>query len=184
MGGHASYWVECVSELPLPGVGCSLRSQGHPLLTFSTVHRTLEIADHATGSQPRGGLLASLPRPPVDLLFEHPAKALRAANFRPRGGLLPLRADRRPLIAFQIIHRMFKMAHCATANQPLLGFKRPELHPDDKKTGGHCPPVFCGLGEKIRTSGLLNPIQARYQTALHPVALTLMYFSTAKGACQ
>ena len=24
------------------------------------------------------------------------------------------------------------------------------------------------LGEKIRTSGLLNPIQARYQTAPHP----------------
>ena len=28
-----------------------------------------------------------------------------------------------------------------------------------------------GLGERIRTSGLLNPIQARYQTALHPVIL-------------
>ena len=28
--------------------------------------------------------------------------------------------------------------------------------------------LFDGLGEKIRTSGLLNPIQARYQTALHP----------------
>ena len=28
---------------------------------------------------------------------------------------------------------------------------------------------FSGLGEKIRTSGLLNPIQARYQTAPHPV---------------
>ena len=26
----------------------------------------------------------------------------------------------------------------------------------------------CGLGERIRTSGLLNPIQARYQTAPHP----------------
>ena len=25
-----------------------------------------------------------------------------------------------------------------------------------------------GLGERIRTSGLLNPIQARYQTAPHP----------------
>ena len=25
-----------------------------------------------------------------------------------------------------------------------------------------------GLGERIWTSGLLNPIQARYQTALHP----------------
>ena len=25
-----------------------------------------------------------------------------------------------------------------------------------------------GLGERIRTSGLLNPIQARYQAALHP----------------
>ena len=29
---------------------------------------------------------------------------------------------------------------------------------------------FDGLGERIRTSGLLNPIQARYQTALHPDA--------------
>ena len=27
---------------------------------------------------------------------------------------------------------------------------------------------FSGLGERIRTSGLLNPIQARYQTAPHP----------------
>ena len=27
-----------------------------------------------------------------------------------------------------------------------------------------------GLGERIRTSGLLNPIQARYQAALHPDA--------------
>ena len=31
------------------------------------------------------------------------------------------------------------------------------------RTGSLC------LGEKIRTSGLLNPIQARYQTAPHPV---------------
>ena len=29
-----------------------------------------------------------------------------------------------------------------------------------------------GLGERIRTSGLLNPIQARYQTAPHPVDRT------------
>lgn len=29
----------------------------------------------------------------------------------------------------------------------------------------HC---FFGLGERIRTSGLLNPIQTRYQAALHP----------------
>ena len=35
---------------------------------------------------------------------------------------------------------------------------------------GACLSVLFGLGEKIRTSGLLNPIQARYQTALHPVA--------------
>ena len=27
---------------------------------------------------------------------------------------------------------------------------------------------FIGLGERIRTSGLLNPIQARYKTAPHP----------------
>ena len=39
-----------------------------------------------------------------------------------------------------------------------------------KKPGSLCFQGFrdC-LGEKIRTSGLLNPIQARYQTALHPV---------------
>ena len=30
--------------------------------------------------------------------------------------------------------------------------------------------LFNGLGERIRTSGLLNPIQARYQAALHPDA--------------
>ena len=28
--------------------------------------------------------------------------------------------------------------------------------------------LFYGLGKKIRTSGLLNPIQARYQTAPYP----------------
>ena len=28
--------------------------------------------------------------------------------------------------------------------------------------------AFYGLGERIRTSVLLNPIQARYQTAPHP----------------
>ena len=31
-----------------------------------------------------------------------------------------------------------------------------------------------GLGERIRTSGLLNPIQARYQTAPHPEILILL----------
>ena len=33
---------------------------------------------------------------------------------------------------------------------------------------------FDGLGERIRTSGLLNPIQARYQTALHPEDLFII----------
>ena len=33
---------------------------------------------------------------------------------------------------------------------------------------------FVGLGEKIRTSGLLNPIQARYQTAPHPVTYSFI----------
>ena len=151
------------------GAGCSLRSQGSPFFAYATVHRTLAFA-LATGS-PRGWLFASLGRPPVDLLFEHPAKALRAANFRPRGGLPRFRSEGRPLICFLNIHRMFKMAHCATANQPLLGFKRPDdLTSNDKKENGGCHSLFCGLGEKIRTSGLLNPIQARYQTALHPVA--------------
>ena len=32
----------------------------------------------------------------------------------------------------------------------------------------NCANAPYGLGERIRTSGLLNPIQARYQTALHP----------------
>ena len=36
-----------------------------------------------------------------------------------------------------------------------------------KKCCGSSTAFFC-LGEKIRTSGLLNPIQARYQTAPHP----------------
>ena len=39
-----------------------------------------------------------------------------------------------------------------------------------------CFYVF-GLGEKIRTSGLLNPIQARYQTAPHPERLRAVRFS-------
>ena len=37
-----------------------------------------------------------------------------------------------------------------------------------KKTSFKWNWSFSGLGERIRTSGLLNPIQARYQTALHP----------------
>ena len=32
---------------------------------------------------------------------------------------------------------------------------------------------FCGRDDKIRTCDLLNPIQARYQTALHPDAICL-----------
>ncbi len=38
------------------------------------------------------------------------------------------------------------------------------------------------LGEKIRTSGLLNPIQARYQTAPHPV--NEGYYTTFRGQKQ
>ena len=50
--------------------------------------------------------------------------------------------------------------------------------------------VLFGLGEKIRTSGLLNPIQARYQTAPHPVAVSsphigdVEYISTNGMLCQ
>ena len=40
---------------------------------------------------------------------------------------LRIRSGGRPLICFLNIHRMFKMAKYATANQPLLGFKRPEF---------------------------------------------------------
>ena len=40
---------------------------------------------------------------------------------------------------------------------------------DHKKAKTRCKRVFKSLGERIRTSGLLNPIQARYQTAPHPV---------------
>ena len=39
-----------------------------------------------------------------------------------------------------------------------------------------------GLGERIRTSGLLNPIQARYQTALHPEDKN--YYIAHGGICQ
>ena len=38
------------------------------------------------------------------------------------------------------------------------------------------------LGEKIRTSGLLNPIQARYQTAPHPVNAN--YYITTRSLRQ
>ena len=41
--------------------------------------------------------------------------------------------------------------------------------PQEKKNPGAETPELQRLGEKIRTSGLLNPIQARYQTAPHPV---------------
>ena len=46
----------------------------------------------------------------------------------------------------------------------ILGSKLPVKH----KKEAIFQSLRC-LGEKIRTSGLLNPIQARYQTALHPV---------------
>ena len=58
-----------------------------------------------------------------------------------------------------------------------------------------CQPF--GLGERIRTSGLLNPIQARYQTAPHPVTDRFRapafravpsgdgkYYSTGPPGCQ
>ena len=41
-----------------------------------------------------------------------------------------------------------------------------------------------GLGERIRTSGLLNPIQARYQTALHPGVVNERYYTTQERVCQ
>lgn len=47
---------------------------------------------------------------------------------------------------------------------------------NQQKTGLAKPlasPVVTGRDEKIRTSGPLNPIQVRYQTALHPVLLLL-----------
>ena len=57
---------------------------------------------------------------------------------------------------------------CAQRQQSLimqmLGNKLPVKH----KKEAIFQSLRC-LGEKIRTSGLLNPIQARYQTALHPV---------------
>ena len=47
--------------------------------------------------------------------------------------------------------------------------------------------IFGPSGES-RTHGLLNPIQARYQTALHPVnqavSNQLYYYSGFKGECQ
>ena len=48
-----------------------------------------------------------------------------------------------------------------------IWFTSTELRP--RKKGNECSlPFLRGLSEKIWTSGLLNPIQARYQTALHP----------------
>ncbi len=46
-----------------------------------------------------------------------------------------------------------------------------------------------GRDERIRTSDHLDPIQVRYQTALHPVCtFTLLQrrilFSTSRGVCQ
>ena len=46
--------------------------------------------------------------------------------------------------------------------------KKKRLLPSDRKIGIAIG-ILNGLSEKIWTSGLLNPIQARYQTALHPV---------------
>ena len=52
------------------------------------------------------------------------------------------------------------------------------------------PRTFSSLGEKIRTSGLLNPIQARYQTAPHPdtrfsanATIILRRFPSVKAFC-
>ena len=43
---------------------------------------------------------------------------------------------------------------------------------------------YLGLGEKIWTSGLLNPIQARYQTAPHPVGRTRRIISGFGEECK
>ena len=47
------------------------------------------------------------------------------------------------------------------------------LFSNKKEVGAKLALLRHGLGEKIRTSGLLNPIQARYQTAPHPVVFIL-----------
>ena len=39
---------------------------------------------------------------------------------------------------------------------------------ENKKQKHKCVPAFYGPSDRSRTCGLLNPIQARYQTALHP----------------
>ena len=42
---------------------------------------------------------------------------------------------------------------------------------------------FTGRSGEIRTRGLLNPIQARYQTALHPDSNPLIYKGFSSAAC-
>lgn len=44
--------------------------------------------------------------------------------------------------------------------------------------------LFTGLGERIRTSGLLNPIQARYQAAPHPDESCEYYSNNQSARCQ
>ncbi len=46
-----------------------------------------------------------------------------------------------------------------------------------KKPSGKYPRRFFGPSDWIRTSGLLNPIQARYQTSPHPDLPELSYIS-------
>ena len=48
---------------------------------------------------------------------------------------LRIRSGGRPLICFSTVHRTVEMTHCVTANQPLLGFKRPEPFTETTKNG-------------------------------------------------
>jgi hypothetical protein len=74
---------------------------------------------------------------------------------------------------------------------PSVRFNYFQQHKSNKKRASSQPYKRCnktrnGLGERIRTSGLLNPIQARYQTALHPdISFTCkIYYNISPAACQ
>ena len=57
----------------------------------------------------------------------------------------------------------------------LTGFRLLSLSAKQKtRTVKKDSPRFFGPSDRSRTCGLLNPIQARYQTALHPVGLIII----------
>ena len=70
-------------------------------------------------------------------------------------------------INIYILHQSKKHDKPETVNVPYTEENKKRL--PDVQSGSQC------LGERIRTSGLLNPIQARYQTAPHPDNSTLPY---------